>query len=203
MVCVGTEAGTLEGIRHNAPRESALIKLLTAWTARVGEGTKHRPNRVCTFVKYPKTGTACNSGPAPYSAAWSLSSVDGESTHATSGGKPSVAGTLRVLPTQASDIVCSAPPSPQHDWTSEHKQETTSAHLCQGGNYTLKRPCRQKPNKQRKLLQKWQVQEIKILVVNTDYTWRDLYMSRSVSWNKELPETEPDPHWLQQLQRNS
>ena len=32
-----------------------------------------------------------------------------------SGGKPSVAGTLRVLPTHASDIVCSAPPSPQHD----------------------------------------------------------------------------------------
>ena len=49
-------------------------------------------------------GSARNSGPAPCRAAWSLSSVDRESTHAMSWGKPSVAGTLRVLPTRASDI---------------------------------------------------------------------------------------------------
>ncbi|CAI9180715.1 unnamed protein product [Rangifer tarandus platyrhynchus] len=39
-------------------------------------------------------GSARNSGPTPWRAAWSLSSVDGESTQAVSGGKPSVAGTL-------------------------------------------------------------------------------------------------------------
>ena len=33
-------------------------------------------------------GSACNAGPAPCRAAWSLSSVDGESTHAVSGANP-------------------------------------------------------------------------------------------------------------------
>ena len=40
----------------------------------------------------------------PCRATWSLSSVDWESTHTVSGGKPSVAKTLRALPTYASDI---------------------------------------------------------------------------------------------------
>ena len=40
----------------------------------------------------------------PCRATWSLSSVDQESTHTVSGGKPSVAQTLRALPTHASDI---------------------------------------------------------------------------------------------------
>ena len=50
-----------------------------------GEGTKRRPNRVRTFEENPRTGTARNAGPAPYGAAWSLSSVDGESTHPRAG----------------------------------------------------------------------------------------------------------------------
>ena len=40
----------------------------------------------------------------PCRAPWSLSSVDWESTHAMSRGKPSVAQTRRALPTHASDI---------------------------------------------------------------------------------------------------
>ena len=45
-------------------------------------------------------------------ATWSLSSVDRESTHTVNGGKPSVAQTLRVLPTHARDIClwCSSLP---------------------------------------------------------------------------------------------
>ena len=48
----------------------------------------------------------------PYRATWSLGSVDWESTHAVSGGKPSMAETLRALPTHTSDICsqCSSPP---------------------------------------------------------------------------------------------
>ena len=45
-------------------------------------------------------------------SAWSLSSVDGESTYAVSGGKPSVAGTLRALPTHASDTCLQRPSLP-------------------------------------------------------------------------------------------
>ena len=43
-------------------------------------------------------------GQFPSTATWSLNSVDQESTHAVSGGKPSVAQTLRALPTHTSDI---------------------------------------------------------------------------------------------------
>ena len=50
---------------------------------------------------------------------------------------------------------------------------------------------KQKANKQREPLQKGPVQQIKIPVDNTDYTGRGL---RSVSWNKELSETELNPH---------
>ena len=53
---------------------------------------------------------------------------------------------------------------------------------------------KEKPNKQRELLQKGPVQQIKIPVGNTDHTGRGLQMSRSVSWNEELSETEPNPH---------
>ena len=49
----------------------------------------------------------------PCRATWSLSSVDWENTHAVNGGKPSVAKTLRALPTHASDIClqCSSLPT--------------------------------------------------------------------------------------------
>ena len=49
----------------------------------------------------------------PSRATWSLSSVDRESTHAMSEGKPSVAKTLQALPTHASDICsqCSSLPT--------------------------------------------------------------------------------------------
>ena len=62
-------------------------------------------------------GSACNSGPAPCRAAWSLSSVDEESTCAVSGwggGKSTVAGHCECSPHMPVTFVCSAPPSPQH-----------------------------------------------------------------------------------------
>ena len=63
--------------------------------------TKRRCNRIRAFVEYQKAGTAINAGPAPYRAAGSLSSVDGESIDTPIRGKPSVAGTWRVLPTHS------------------------------------------------------------------------------------------------------
>ena len=53
---------------------------------------------------------------------------------------------------------------------------------------------RQKPNKQREPLQKGPVQQTEIPLENTDYTGRGLQISRTVSWNEELSETEPNPH---------
>ena len=74
------------------------------------------------FVVYPKTGTAHNAGPAPYRAAGSLSSADGESTDTPVRGKPSEAGTRGVLPTH-SDVCLQRPalPAAGLNWSSEPK----------------------------------------------------------------------------------
>ena len=103
----GTEAGAREGRRHARTRGECARQAPGCLSCSAGEGTKRRHSRVRAFVENPKTGNAGNAGPAPYTAAGSLSSVDGES---------------------------SSPPSPQRDGTSEPEQETTSARLCQGGN---------------------------------------------------------------------
>ena len=51
----------------------------------------------------------------PCRATWSLRSIDWESAHAVSGGKPSVAQTLQALPPHASDVClqCSSLPAAQ------------------------------------------------------------------------------------------
>ena len=97
-------------------------KHLAAWAAQAGEDTTRRRNWILTFVEYPKTGTTLNAGPAPYRAAGSLSSVDGESTDTPVRGKPSVAGPRRVLPTH-SDVCLQRPalPAAGLNWTSEPK----------------------------------------------------------------------------------
>ena len=92
-------------------RGESAPKPLAAWAAQAREGTKRKCNRIRAFVEDPKTGTALNAGPAPYRAAGSLSSVDGESTHTPVRGKPSVAGTRGVLPTQ-SDVCLQRPAFP-------------------------------------------------------------------------------------------
>ena len=105
-----------------------------AWAAQAWESTKHRPNWVCAFVEYLKTGTARNAWPASYRASWSLNSVDGERTHPWEGANPVWPEHCECSPHRPMKFVFSAPSSPQHDWTSESKQETTSSRLCQGRN---------------------------------------------------------------------
>ena len=83
--CAETEAGTAEGRRRTAPGESALVKL-PELLQRGRHKTQAQPSlRLCgepenLNVSGLGLGTARNSGPAPYRAAWSLSRVDGEST---------------------------------------------------------------------------------------------------------------------------
>ena len=119
-----------EGARHPGRERPA-----SSWRPELlgGEGTKRRPNRVRVFVENPNTGTTRHAGPAPWRAAWSLSSVDGESTRRER-GQTVWSEHCRSSPHRPVTFVCSAPPSPQHDWTREPEQETTSARLCQGGN---------------------------------------------------------------------
>ena len=87
------------GRAQNAgPSESAPL-----WSTQVPEPERLRPGK---GIQPRPALESCR-------AIWSLSSVDWESTHAVSGGKPSVAKTLRALPTHASDIClqCSSLPT--------------------------------------------------------------------------------------------
>ena len=45
------------------------------------------------------------------------------------------------------------------------------------------------------------MQQVKIPEGNTDYTGRGLWISRRVSWKKELSKIELNLHWLQQLEK--
>ena len=92
-------AGTGEVIRCTAPAESALSKHLVARAAQIGEQTQAQQSLCLCGVPENLNlsgvdlGSARNAGPALDSscrATWSLSSVDGESTHAVSRGKSSV-----------------------------------------------------------------------------------------------------------------
>ena len=88
-------------------------------------------------------------------------------------GKPSVAGTRGVLPTHRD--VCSAPPSPQQDWTElANLNKRSPPPACARAEIRHRRDGKQEPNKQREPLQKGPVQRIKIPDGNTDYTGRGL-----------------------------
>ena len=56
------------------------LRVVAARAAEAGEDTTRRFNRTGAFAEDPKTGPALSAGPAPYRAAGSLSSADGEST---------------------------------------------------------------------------------------------------------------------------
>ena len=71
-------------------------KSVPLWNTQKPESEQLRPGK-CTQPR------ACFRQ-FPCRATWSLSSVDWESTRPVSGSKPTVAKTLRALPTHASDI---------------------------------------------------------------------------------------------------
>ena len=86
--------------QNAGPTESAPL-----WSTREPEPERLRPGK-CMQPRARFRQSPCR-------ATWSLSSVDWESIHAVSGDKPSVAQTLRALPTHASDIClqCSSLPT--------------------------------------------------------------------------------------------
>ena len=75
-----TETGTAEGRRRAPPGESAAPQAPGCLSRVGGEGTKRRCSRVSAFVEDPRARTAHSAGHAPYRAAGSLSSIDGESS---------------------------------------------------------------------------------------------------------------------------
>ena len=70
---------------------------------------------------------------------------------------------------------CSAPPSPQQDWTElVNLNKRSPPPACVRAEIRHRRDGKQKPNKQRESLQKGPVQQDKIPEGNTDYTGRGL-----------------------------
>ena len=134
-----------EGINCSLQLGATLrTKHLVPWAAWTWDRckTKAQPNpHLCGVLENPNLrgldlGSACKPGPTSDSSAratWSLSSVDWESTHALSGGKPSVAESLWA---HASDIClqCFSLPKAWF-WTREPRKKWPPSHpLCQGGN---------------------------------------------------------------------
>ena len=77
-------------------QNAGLTKSVLLWSTQEPEPEWLRPGK-CTQPRARIRQFPCRT-------TWSLSSVDWESTHVMSGGKPSVAETLWTLPTHASDI---------------------------------------------------------------------------------------------------
>ena len=89
------------GRAHNAgPTESVPL-----WSTLEPEPEQLRPGKYMQPRAY--------FGQFPYRATWKLRSVDQESTHTVSGGKPIVDQTLKHSPHMSVIFVCSVPPSPQ------------------------------------------------------------------------------------------
>ena len=137
------------------------------------EGTKRRPNQVHAFVEYLKTGTARNAGPAPYRAARSLSSVDGESTHLWAGANP-VWPDIASVPCTRQWYLSAAPHPPCSKTEPANQNKRPPLPACVRTAIRHWRDGKQKPNKQREPLQKGPVQQIKIPVGNTDYAGKGL-----------------------------
>ena len=138
-----------------------------AWAARKGKAQNAGPTEAAPLWRTRKLAPHATRGPLPGERPGARAVQTGKHMRRER-GQTSVAGTLRVLPTHAGDICLQRPSLPAARLNKQPKQETTSAHL------DTEETCRQKPNKQREPLQKWQVQQDKISVVNTDYTGRSL-----------------------------
>ena len=91
---------------------------LSCWA---GERPKRRPNWVCSFVEDLKTGIARNSGPAPYRAAGSLSSVYGESTHTCHERGQTQCGLITASAPHTGQWHLSAAPLPPHSTNEQVK----------------------------------------------------------------------------------
>ena len=112
-VCAHQAPGCLSYSELGRAQNAGPTKSVPLWSTQESEPEWLRPGK-CTQTRAHVRQFPCR-------ATWSLRSVDWESTHAASGGKPSVAQTLRALPTHASDICLHCFCLPTTQLTSELK----------------------------------------------------------------------------------
>ena len=152
-----TESG---GKRRAAPGERP-HKPLAAWAARRGGKRRTAPGE---------------SAPEPLAA---RATCRGGKRRAAPGDRPPKLLAARPEHGQCSPrtatSACSAPPSPQQDWTElANLSKRSPPPACVREEIRHRRDGEQKPNKQREPLQKGLVQKDKIPEGNTDYTGRGL-----------------------------
>ena len=87
-----------ELLRPRKGTKRSPTKSVPLWSTQEPEPERLRPGK-CTQPRASFRQFPCR-------AIWSLSSVDRESTHAVSRGKPSVARTLRAQPTESTAHAC-------------------------------------------------------------------------------------------------
>ena len=114
-----TEAGTTEGIWRTT---LGRVRPSSSWLPELLRWGRHKTQAqpcLC-FCGVPENlnlsglglGSARNSGPVPWRAAWSLSAVDRESTQPRAGADTVWPEHCECSPHRPAICVCSAPPSP-------------------------------------------------------------------------------------------
>ena len=148
-----TEAGTTEGIRRSS----------SYWLSELlGRGRhKMQAQPSLCFCGVPENwnlsglglASACNSGPAPCRSTWSLSSIDGKAHTQQVGANPAGPEHCEHSPHTPVIFVCSA--LPRHSTTEQgNLNKRPPPLLVSGRKLDTEETCKQKPNKQRELLQK-------------------------------------------------
>ena len=127
-------AGTREVIKTHGP--PGAVCLPSTWSPELlgpGKGTKRRSNWVCAFVEYPRTWTWAAQTREVHEMQGQLWTVPlqsnlepeqcrlGKHRPSWAGASPMWSIHHEYSPHMPMIFVCSAPPSPQHNWTSEPK----------------------------------------------------------------------------------
>ena len=120
-------------------------------------------------------GSACNPGPTPWRAAWSLSTVDLESTHARrERGQTQCGRNIANAPYTRQWHLSAVPLLPRSTTEQVNLNKKPPLPPCVKAEIRHWRDQQTEEAKQREPLWKWQVQHIKIPAVNTDYIRRGL-----------------------------
>ena len=171
------------GKRSAAPGESGPSLWLPEPLSAEGIGAPH-PGRGRTNLWLPgplasegKTRAAPGERPPEPLATWAA--LRGGKRHAAPGERPpkllAAWSEHGECSPYTATSACSAPPSPQHDYTElANLNKRSPPRACVRAEIRHRRDGKQKPNKQRESLQKGPVQQIKIPERNTDYTGRGL-----------------------------
>ena len=186
-----------ETVKRSAASGERAPKPLAARAARRGGKRRAAPGRTCPSLWLPeplRPGKTQGAGATESALLWRTRKLEPHSTQGllhierpgawavwTGKAQTPLYGANPVWPEHGECYphtamsVCSAPPSPQQDWSEPaNLNKRLPLPACVRAEIRHRRDGKQKPNKQRESLQKGPVQQIKIPEGNADYTGRGL-----------------------------